>query len=207
MFLIGLTGGIGAGKTEVSDYLHLHYGIKIIDADVISRQLLTKGSDAYFEVKRNFSADIFGINGDIDRKALRTLIFDNDQARQKLEQIIHQRIRSAIKEQRNCSDSVYCILSAPLLIEAGMIDLVSRLLVVDCAKDLRIQRVITRDNCEMGNVEQIIASQIEDKQRLEQADDIVTNNGNRANLAAQLDELHKKYLDLARQASHNRTHA
>lgn len=206
MLLIGLTGGIGAGKTEVSNYLHSCYGIKIIDADVISRELLQKGSDAYQETQQNFPADIFDPKGNIDRKALRKLIFDNEDARQKLEGIIHPRVRSEIKKQIDCSDSAYCILSAPLLIEAGMNDLVSRLLVVECNKDLRIQRVLARDACNIENIEKIMARQIEDKNRLEYADDIVTNNSNRADLTGQLDQLHKKYLDLTHQASHNPTY-
>ena len=206
MLLIGLTGGIGAGKTEVSDYLHSRYGIKIIDADVISRELLQKGSSAYHETQQNFPANVFDAEGNIDRKALRTLIFNDEAARQKLEGIIHPRVRSEIKRQIDCNDSAYCILSAPLLIEAGMNDLISRLLVVDCNKDLRIQRVVARDDCKVENIEKIMARQLDDKQRLDCADDIVINNNNRANLTDQLDQLHKKYLDLTHQASHNPTY-
>jgi len=206
MLLIGLTGGIGAGKTEVSDYLHSRYGIKIIDADVISRELLQKGSNAYYETQQNFPAHIFDAEGNIDRKALRTLIFDDEAARQKLEQIIHPRVRSEIKKQIDHSNSAYCILSAPLLIEAGMNDLIERLLVIDCSKDLRIQRVIARDDCKVEDIEKIMARQLDDKHRLECADDIVTNNSNHASLTDQLDQLHKKYLDLTHQASHNPTY-
>ena len=206
MLLIGLTGGIGAGKTEVSDYMHSRYAIKIIDADVISRNLLKKGSDAYAETQKNFPAEIFDDEGNIDRKAMRRLIFSDQVARQKLERIIHPRVRTEIKKQLNLSSSDYCILSAPLLIEAGMNDLVSRLLIVDSTKEIRIQRVVARDQCSRGNVEKIIASQLDDNKRLQAADDIVTNNGNHASLTKQLDKLHKKYLDLTDQASHNRTY-
>ena len=206
MLLIGLTGGIGAGKTEVSDYMHSRYAIKIIDADVISRNLLKKGSDAYAETQKNFPAEIFDDEGNIDRKAMRRLIFSDQVARQKLERIIHPRVRTEIKIQLNLSSSDYCILSAPLLIEAGMNDLVSRLLIVDSTEEIRIQRVVARDQCSRGNVEKIIASQLDDNKRLQAADDIVTNNGNHASLTKQLDKLHKKYLDLTDRASHNRTY-
>lgn len=197
MLRVGFTGGIGSGKSTISDIFQSSYNIPIIDADEISRMLLTPNQKAYKEVLGLFGEDVILDNGEINRKWLREKIFVQANLREQLEQIIHPKVRNEISQQVNQVKANYCLIVIPLLVESNMQTVVDRILVVDTSKENQIQRVISRDNVEPEQVHNIIASQIDPSKRLELADDIITNNGNIQDLHSQVESLHQKYLDLS----------
>lgn len=197
MLRVGFTGGIGSGKSTISDIFQSSYNIPIIDADEISRMLLTPNQEAYQEVLELFGDDVILDNGEINRKWLREKIFVQANLREQLEHIIHPRVRNEISQQVTQVKANYCLIVIPLLVESNMQTVVDRILVVDTSKDNQIQRVISRDNVEPEQVYKIIESQIDPSKRLEIADDIITNNGNIQDLHSQVEYLHQKYLDLS----------
>ncbi len=197
MLRVGFTGGIGSGKSTISDIFQSSYNIPIIDADEISRMLLTPNQKAYKEVLGLFGEDVILDNGEINRKWLREKIFVQADLREQLENIIHPKVRNEILQQVNQVKASYCLIVIPLLVESNMQTVVDRILVVDTSKENQIQRVISRDNVEPEQVHNIIASQIDPSKRLELADDIITNNGNIQDLHSQVESLHQKYLDLS----------
>jgi len=196
MLRIGLTGGIGSGKTTVSNQFHTAYNIPVIDADEISRELLSPTGKAYREVINLFGSNCILESKQIDRKFLREKIFTDENLRISLEQIIHPKVQAEIASQINPIHSRYCIIVIPLLIESNMQSFVDRILVVETSKQSQLDRVATRDRCDKGHVEDIIKSQIDPDERLKHADDIITNNGEPEDLIPQIRQLHQKYLDL-----------
>ena len=197
MLRVGFTGGIGSGKTTISNIFHSTYNIPIIDADDISRSLLSPNQQAYQQVLNLFGNEALLNNGEINRKWLREKIFLHQDLRKQLENIIHPLVRSEIANQVNLVNTSYCLIVIPLLVESNMQTIVDRILVVDTSRDSQIQRVISRDNVDSDHVEDIIDSQIDPIKRLEMADDVITNNGNIQDLHHQVDQLHQKYLDLS----------
>ena len=197
MLRVGFTGGIGSGKTTISNIFHSTYNIPIIDADDISRSLLSPNQQAYQQVLNLFGNEALLNNGEINRKWLREKIFLHEDLRKQLENIIHPLVRSEIANQVNQVNTSYCLIVIPLLVESNMQTIVDRILVVDTSRDSQIQRVISRDNVDSDHVEDIIDSQIDPIKRLEMADDVITNNGNIQDLHHQVDQLHQKYLDLS----------
>ncbi len=198
MLRIGLTGGIGSGKTTVAD-MFANHGVPIIDADEIARALVDPYQPAYAEIIETFGKDIVDSDGSIDRDKLRQLVFDDAQRRQKLEAILHPRVRTEIHHQSMELDAPYCIIVIPLLIEANQLDLVERVLVVDLDEDTQLQRVSARSGLSEAEVRKIIAAQIERNERLRHADDVIENNSDLASLEAQVEKLHRRYLTLARE--------
>jgi len=209
MLKIGLTGGIASGKSTVCR-LFSQYGIPIIDADVIARQLVEPKQEAYNEIIRTFGNDICLPNGELNRQHLRKLIFSDGNAKLQLERILHPRIRLQLFQQSNVLNAPYCILAIPLLIEAEMTELVDRVLLIDIDLPLQLTRLCERDNISVGDAKLIINSQVNRQQRLSCADDIIANNNGTENLKKQVDELHKKYLSLANNSpsscQHNDSH-
>ncbi len=197
MLRIGLTGGIGSGKSTISDIFHSVYNIPIIDADEISRVLLEPTHHAFQEVVELFGEDVLLESGEINRKWLREKIFNHSELREQLEHIIHPKIRDEILQQVTNADASYVLIVIPLLVESNMQTVVDRILVVDTSSDNQMQRVMSRDDCNAEHVQNIIASQIDPNKRLEIADDIITNNGNIQDLHTQVEHLHQKYLDLS----------
>ncbi len=197
MLRIGLTGGIGSGKSTISDIFHSVYNIPIIDADEISRLLLEPTHHAFQEVVELFGEDVLLESGEINRKWLRERIFNHAELRKQLEHIIHPKIRDEILQQVTNADANYVLIVIPLLVESNMQTVVDRILVVDTSSDNQMQRVMSRDDCNAEHVQNIIASQIDPNKRLEIADDIITNNGNIQDLHTQVEHLHQKYLDLS----------
>ena len=198
---IGLTGGIGCGKTTVCD-LFEELGINIIDTDIISRQIVMPDQIAYQEIVEAFGSNILsqkpGQNRDIDRKKLRDIVFDQPEKLQRLEKITHPRIISSMRTQVSQSTSPYCILCIPLLFEKNLREEVDRVLVVDIPADVQKKRVAARDGINLDQVEAIMSHQLEQKQRLSLANDVITNNGSVADLIPQVTVLHKKYLSLVK---------
>ena len=198
MLRIGLTGGIGSGKTTVADMLANH-GVPVIDADEIARALVAPHQPAYDEIIEAFGRDIVDGDGNIDRDKLRRLVFDDTQRRRELEAILWPRVRTEIHHQSVELDAPYCIIVIPLLIEADQLDLVERVLVVDLDEEKQLQRVGARIGLSEAEVRKIIAAQIERSERLRHADDVIENNADMASLKAQVEKLHRRYLALARE--------
>jgi dephospho-CoA kinase len=198
MLRIGLTGGIGSGKTTVANMFAGH-GVPVIDADEITRALVAPSQPAYDEIVEAFGGDIVDSDGNIDRDKLRQLAFDDIQRRQELEAILHPRVRTEIHHQSLELDAPYCVIVIPLLIEADQLDLVERVLVVDLDEEKQVQRVGARSGLSNTEVRKIIAAQMERSERLRHADDVIANNADLASLKAQVEKLHRRYLALARE--------
>ena len=198
MLRIGLTGGIGVGKTAVSEKFHLLYNTPVIDADEITRHLMQTGKEAYNEIVSTFGIEALSENKEINRKFLRDVIFSDPSKRDILEKIIHPKVRHAIIESMQTLSGPYCLIVIPLLIESDMQSIVDRILVVDAHQRNQIDRVATRDKCEPGHVQKIIDAQISSEERLGYADDIIINNGDFDDLDRQIHQLHRKYLALTR---------
>lgn len=200
-FIIGLTGGIGSGKTAVSDYFSI-LGIDIIDADVISHAITAKGSPILDKLAEAFGRDII-VDGELDRSRLRQLVFGDPAKLATLNAITHPAIRQRIKDELDHANTPYAILSAPLLLESikgddkGLTAFCDRILVVDVPPDVQIERASQRDGQTADGIRAIMAKQIDRPSRLALADDVVDNSGGLGELYAQLDTLHAFYLKLS----------
>ena len=196
-FKIGLTGGIASGKTTVAN-LFSDLGIKIIDADEIAHSITSKQGSAYNKIVKHFGEDVIGNDKELDRKKLRTMIFNNSELKRDLEQIIHPEVYAIINQKINASQEPYRIIVIPLLIETGYQNFVDRVLVVDCSVETQLARLINRDNETMKNARKIIANQIERNQRLKFADDIIENEKKTSInvLKNKVLQLHETYLEL-----------
>ena len=196
-FIIGLTGGIASGKTTVAN-LFSDLGIEIIDADEIAHSITSKQGSAYNKIVKHFGEDVLGNDKKLDRKKLRTMIFNNSELKRDLEQIIHPEVNAIINQKINASQEPYQIIVIPLLIETGYQNFVDRVLVVDCSVETQLARLINRDNETMKNARKIIANQIERNQRLTFADDIIENEKKTSInvLKNKVLQLHETYLEL-----------
>ncbi|MDH5777926.1 MAG: dephospho-CoA kinase [Gammaproteobacteria bacterium] len=194
---IGLTGGIGSGKSTVAN-MFIEKGVPVIDMDVIAHQLVEPGQPALEKIVALFGKSVLLDDGQLDRKTLRELIFAKPSARQQLEQILHPRIRQEVQQQIKAVESPYCIIAIPLLFETNQQDLVQRILVVDSSEEHQIERTVKRDLCNAEQVKSIIHNQIDRATRVSQADDIIDNTSDQAYLQEQVDKLHQTYLDIAR---------
>ena len=195
---IGLTGGIGSGKTTVKNFFD-ELGAPTIDADEISHRITKPGQAAFDEVVALFGKESLDETGNLDRKRLRALIFDEPDLKQKLEAIIHPRVRAQIREFTDRVDYPYCIICIPLLLETGSQSTVDRVLVVDAPEELQVARVSLRDNAEERQTRSIIRSQAGREQRLDAAHDIIVNDGNINDLKAQVKNLHERYMMMGSQ--------
>ena len=196
MYRVGLTGGIGSGKTAASDYLH-SLGIDVVDADVVARDVVAIGQPALAQIAQHFGTAVLLADGSLNRSALRTIVFNNADERKVLETITHPAIRERIQHKLSASLSVYTLLVSPLLFESGQSTFAQRNLVIDCDPSLQQQRASQRDNVSLQQIQQIMAAQLSREERLRRADDVVINTGQLANLYQQLDHLHHRYLQLA----------
>lgn len=196
VFRVGLTGGIASGKSTVSQLFATH-GIDIIDADIISRELCQPGKVSYHAIVEQFGKQFLLEDGQLNRPALRELIFSEPQARQQLENILHPAIRQQMFQQSEISSSPYCILVIPLLIEAKMQSSVDRILVVDVDNQSQLSRLQKRDNLSATQAMQQIAAQLGPAQRLQYADDIIDNSAGNDSLKFQVSQLHALYCQLA----------
>lgn len=191
MLKIGLTGGIGAGKTTVSNQF-LELGVPVIDTDVIARELVTPGSAALEEIADAFGEKVLTRGGSLDRKHLGQLVFSNDAARKKLEAILHPRIRKEALYRIKALKASYCILVVPLLIETDFIGLVDKVLVVDASDHNRIERIKARSGLSETEVRRILEAQTSRSERLSIADYVIENDGTAAELQAKVDGLHRQ---------------
>ncbi|ALP51775.1 dephospho-CoA kinase [Candidatus Tenderia electrophaga] len=196
MLIIGLTGGIGSGKSAVCA-LFSELDVPVIDADVIARLVVEPGQPALEQIRATFGDEILTPDGLLDRARLRALIFANPAKRKQLEAILHPAIRREMLIQAAQVQAPYCVFAIPLLIEVGQTDMVDRVLVVDAPDALRRQRLKQRDGLDDAQIDAIFAAQLERIARLAQADDIIHNAADLAHLRAQVLDLHDCYLKLA----------
>lgn len=197
MFSVGLTGGIASGKTTISN-LFAELGVPIIDTDVISRDLLVRGEQAYHQVCTHFGNQILFANGDINRASLRKIIFSDPQQKSWLETMLHplifQRSHDAIIEHSRAS---YVLVVVPLLFETNFQSLVDRILVVDCPAEQQIRRLMKRDDIDDKLANSMLAQQLSNAERLTRAHDIIKNREDGADLVTQVAALHQFYTQLA----------
>ncbi len=199
MFTVGLTGGIGSGKSAAADCFRA-LGIDVVDADWAARVVVQPGQPALAKIARHFGAGILLENGELDRARLRGLVFDNAEERAWLEGLLHPLIREEIVRALEASRSAYGILESPLLIESGQYKLVDRICVVDLPEELQIERASGRDHSDPGQIRKIMAAQLSRFERLAKADDVLDNAGELASLTAQVESLHRKYLRMAEES-------
>lgn len=197
MFVVGLTGGIGSGKSTVAT-LFAAKNIPIIDTDEIARKVTEPNEPALKEISNLFGPNVLSPTGQLDRAKLRMLIFSNDTKRKQLEQLLHPLIRAEMSTRIQKLDTPYCIAVIPLLLETTPNPLINRILVVDTIEDLQISRGAARDQLARSDIEAIIKTQVTRSKRLELADDVIINNGSHEDLIPQIDKLHALYLTLAK---------
>ncbi|MBE9515723.1 MAG: dephospho-CoA kinase [Proteobacteria bacterium] len=197
MLIVGLTGGIGSGKTAVAD-LFKQAGVQIIDADEIGRHLSQKGQAGYEAIIKEFGAGMIADGGELNREKLRDTVFKDNNKRKRLESLLHPLIRDEIAGKlKQLKTEPYCIIVVPLLIETDYHTLVDRILVVDTTERNQIERVIQRDNLSHDKVKKIMRAQLSRTKRLQQADDVIENNSDISHLKDAVGVLHKHYLELA----------
>lgn len=200
MFVVGVTGGIGSGKTAVTNAFAA-LGIDVVDADIASRIVVEPGTAALAQIAAHFGPAILQADGSLDRAALRKVIFADAGAKRWLEQLLHPLIAAEIRRQLEGAGSAYVIFVSPLLVEGGQRQLCDRLLVVDVPEAVQLSRTMVRDSNDAEQVKRIIAAQASRAQRLAVADDVIDNTGTLEELRERVAELHRGYLQLAQAKS------
>lgn len=201
MFTVGLTGGIGSGKSMVANCFAGH-GVPVIDTDIIARELAAPGGAALVQIRAAFGDAVMRTDGTLDRTALRRRVFANEAARHRLEAILHPRIRQAVEEALARVSAPYAVVVIPLLVETGDYrDLLDRILVVDCPEDVQFDRVVARNGLARDEVVAILAAQAGRAERLAVADDVILNTASPEALRAEVAALHQRYLGLAGKAA------
>lgn len=198
--LIGLTGGIGSGKTAAAN-LFAQRGICCVDVDQAARQVVEPGQPALAAIADHFGAQVLHPDGSLNRQALRQLIFADPAKRQWLEQLTHPLIRQLVNQQLEAATSAYSILVSPLLIESGQHQRAHRVLVIDVPTEVQITRTSARDQVSSEQIQAILQAQLSREQRLAHADDVIDNSAGLAELEQQVEQLHQKYLDLSQTSS------
>ncbi|MEI8602034.1 dephospho-CoA kinase [Shewanella sp. PP-Sp27a-2] len=195
-FVVGLTGGIGSGKTTVAN-LFAAEGITLVDADIVAREVVAPGSKGLEAIVTHFGAEILTPEGELERAKLRQRIFSHPEEREWLNQLLHPMIRQEMLAQVEKATSAYVIMVVPLLFENGLDRLVNRTLVVDISPELQINRTVKRDNVDTSQVNNIISSQCSRSEKLARADDIIDNQGEISTLKREVLALHQRYLQLS----------
>lgn len=191
--IIGLTGGIGSGKTAVSDSFEA-LGIDVVDADLASRVVVQKGKPCLLKIAQHFGEDILTIEAELDRAKLREIIFKSEEEKNWLESLLHPAIANQIQDELNASKSPYTILVSPLLLETNQKDFCSKVLVVDVPVETQVERTLKRDGVSKEQVQAIINSQISRNDRLNLADEVIVNDGTLEDLEIAVKILHEKFL-------------
>jgi dephospho-CoA kinase len=195
-FCIGLTGGIGSGKSCATDVFS-EFGVPVIDADSISHELVQPGQSALQAIVKSFGVEVLNSEGRLRRDYLRQVIFDDPESRKKLEAIIHPLVFKEITRRLDLVDFPYCVLSSPLLLESRSAYKVDRILVIDAPEELQVERASLRDKSKQAEIRKIIKAQASRQQRLAMADDVIVNDKDLSFLKEQLETLHKKYMKMA----------
>lgn len=198
-FVLGLTGGIGSGKSAASAFF-AQQGIVVVDADLVARAVVEPGQAAWQAIRARFGDEALLADGSLNRAWLRQKVFADTTERLWLESQTHPRIREAILAQLRAANSAYAILASPLLFESKQVDFTQRSLVIDVPEELQLLRACARDNNQAEQIRRIMAAQLPRQTRLAQADDVVDNSGSLTELAQKLAPLHQTYLRLSQQA-------
>ena len=200
MFIVGLTGGIGSGKSTIAQHF-IELGITCIDADLTAREVVQPGEPALDTISQHFGKTILLADGSLDRRKLREEIFANPSARQWVNELLHPLIRQRMLQQCQQANSSYCILMVPLLFENNLQSLVQRTLVIDVDEATQIRRTMQRDKTTEAQVKAIIDTQCSRQQRLAFADDVIVNTDEVTPAQRQkaINKLHQTYLSLATQ--------
>lgn len=197
-YCIGLTGGIGCGKSKATQMFEA-LGAAVVDTDEISRALTAPGGGALRALESAFGPDYLNADGGLDRARMRAIVFSDPQAKRQLESILHPLIRAESRARIAAASGPYVIVVVPLLFETGAYaDLVSRVLVVDCDEEQQIARTMARSGLEEDQVRSIMKAQLARRERLQRADDVLHNDGDIEALRNQVEALHQRYLALAR---------
>lgn len=196
-YVVGVTGGIGSGKSTISNAFHDRFGVPVIDADDIARDVVQPGRPALDELVNAFGKDILDDEGCLDRRRLKRIVFADESRRKELEGILHPRIRQQMQQHLSHVSEPYCLLGIPLLAEGGRNELINRILVVDCPPELQISRVTNRDNLTAEEVMAIMKAQASSATRLAIADDVIVNDGDESALSVKIERLHQIYSVLA----------
>ena len=191
-YVVGLTGGIGSGKSTIAE-LFAELGVPVIDADLVARQVVEKGSPLLAEIAVHFGPEILLEDGALNRAALREKVFNHEREKQWLNQLLHPAIRHEMLRQLAAQQAPYCIFMVPLLIENNLIALCQRVLVVDVSEQIQMTRASQRDNNQLALIKNIMQSQVSRSERLQHADDVINND---ADLSESLPQLKQKVLDL-----------
>lgn len=193
--IVGLTGGIGSGKSEVGRRFET-LGVTLVDADLLAHQVVEPGEPALEQIAEHFGSDILTDEGRLNRARMRALIFEHPEEKRWLEELLHPLVNEKIRVQLKEAKSPYAILMSPLLLETHQDEMVDRVLVVDAPESEQLSRVTRRDQSNREQIEAIIGTQMLRKERLERADDCIRNHGDLGELDGQVEKLHKFYLDL-----------
>ena len=200
MFVVGITGGIGSGKSAVTDHLET-LGITVVDADKVARVVVEPGTSGLAAIVEHFGEDILLADGGLDRAALRKIVFDNPEERKVLEGITHPRIRDEIARQLSQASSPYVVLSSPLLLESGQNTFTDYVVVVDVSEEVQLRRTMARDDNSEALVKQIMAAQLDRQTRLARADTSITNDASLEQLCERVEAMHEDLLVRAAAAS------
>ena len=193
--IVGLTGGIGSGKSAAANFF-VELGVDLIDADDLAKNVLNKNSKGYELFINEFGEQYLDNNKNIDRDLLRKTIFNDSDKKNKLENIIHPQVRFGIEEFIKTSKSYYCIVVVPLIYETRSSSYYDRILVIDCDEEIQINRSAIRDNTENKEIKKIISKQASREERLSIADDVILNNRTLDSLKEEVIKLHKKYIKM-----------
>lgn len=195
MLKVGLTGGIGCGKSAVCS-IFAELGVAVIDTDELARLAVVPGSPALERISDTFGQSVLGVDGALNRDRMRQIVFSSATRRQQLEQIVHPEIRQLLQRRLAEISAPYVVIAIPLLMEKGWQTYVDRVLVVDCDESLQLRRAMDRDGSNESMIRAIIAAQIPRQKRLEHADDIIHNDADFTALHHQVEELHRYYTDV-----------
>ena len=196
---IGLTGGIGSGKSTVAQRFQ-ELGVPVVDADESARFVVAPGTPGLEQISNRFGAEVLTAEGVLDRRALRNVVFADSSLRRELESILHPLIRDDMEQRAAAAQGPYLIMAIPLLIESGGPKRVDRVLVVDLPEDLQLLRVMSRDGSDLTQARAILAAQSSRENRIKAADDVLLNDGSVSELRLAVDALHQRYLRLAAEA-------
>jgi dephospho-CoA kinase len=197
-YVVGLTGGIGSGKTTVANLFH-DLGVQSVDADLVAREVVMPGEAALDAIVRHFGQSILHNDGQLDRAALRARIFTDDTEKQWLNQLLHPLIRQRLLQQLRLCTTSYALLIAPLLLENKLQIYTDRVLVVDIPPELQLSRTVQRDQVPAEQVQNILNSQLPRAERLALADDILLNTVQLSQLKPQVEQLHQRYQQFAKE--------
>ena len=196
MYVIGLTGGIGTGKSSAAKIFQ-HLEIEVIDTDSIARTVVEPGMPALAKIVKHFGDEVLDLDDRLDRQELGKIVFNNPEERKWLENLLHPLINTQAQSEITAAQSEYVVLMSPLLFESDQAKLTNRVLLIDCEQQHQEERVVARSKLPVEHVRKIIAAQMQREERIKLADDTIANNGSLSDLIAAVQKQHQIYLDYA----------